>query len=45
MLSTIGNYIMTNQPDPRRYLGMSWRRRVTIFWQAWLTLVTLGTLK
>lgn len=36
---------MTNQPDPRRYLGMSWRRRVTIFWNACLTLVTLGTLK
>lgn len=24
-------------PDPRRNLGMAWRRRVTIFWSAWLT--------
>jgi hypothetical protein len=30
------------KPDPRRYLGMSWRRRVTLFWSAWLTLITLG---
>jgi hypothetical protein len=21
-------------PDPRRHLGMAWRRRVTIFWEA-----------
>jgi hypothetical protein len=28
--------------DIRRLIGMSWRRRVTLFWSAWLTLVTLG---
>lgn len=28
--------------DPRRYLGMAWRRLVTLFLSAWLTLVTLG---
>jgi len=33
---------MTTTPDPRRHLGMAWRRRVTIFWEAWVTLVTLG---
>lgn len=33
------------QPDPRRYIGMAWRRRVTLFWEAWLTLVTLGMRK
>ena len=33
---------MTATPDPRRHLGMAWRRRVTIFWEAWVTLVTLG---
>lgn len=31
--------------DPRRHLGMAWRRRVTIFWNAWLTLLTLGMRK
>jgi len=31
--------------DARRHIGMAWRRRVTIFWQAWLTLVTLGNIK
>lgn len=33
---------MTNKHDMRRNLGMAWRRRVTLFWQAWVTLVTLG---
>ena len=29
-------------PDPRRNLGMAWRRRATLFWDAWLVLVMLG---
>ena len=33
------------QPDFRRYLGMQWRRRVTRFWDAWITLVTFGQVK
>jgi hypothetical protein len=33
---------MTTEQDPRRHLGMAWRRRITIFWNAWMTLVTLG---
>jgi hypothetical protein len=28
--------------DIRRLIGMAWRRRVTLFWSAWLTLVTRG---
>lgn len=36
-----GDEAMTT-PDIRRNLGMAWRRRVTIFWNAWLTLITLG---
>jgi hypothetical protein len=29
-------------PDWRRHFGMAWRRRVTLFWEAWMTLITLG---
>ena len=36
---------MTNKHDWRRDMGMSWRRRVTDFWNAWATLVTLGQVK
>lgn len=36
---------MTNKHDWRRDLGMSWRRRVTNFWEAYVTIVTLGTVK
>jgi len=28
--------------DARRHIGMAWRRRTTLFWDAWLTLLTLG---
>jgi len=28
--------------DRRRLIGMAWRRRVTLFWSARLTIVTLG---
>ena len=31
--------------DFRRHIGKAWRRRVSLFWQAWLTLVTLGIRK
>ena len=30
------------QPDFRRHLGVQGRRRVTRFWNAWITLVTFG---
>jgi len=30
--------------DHRRLIGMAWRRRAKLFWEAWITLVTLGRL-
>lgn len=33
-----------SSPDFRRHLGMGWRRRTTLFWNSWLTLLTFGLL-